>query len=327
MNRLFNKIKITQLGDGRNAIYEWFEINNIRIEKSWDKQTQTATILLPRNLKYNDKNIYEGQNPLLRRGDKVEIFGGYYPNLTPLFNGYISKIGNNVPVEILCEDEMFILKQSIAPNISYESVNLRTLVGKILENTNIPYEALDAQIGAIRTQKASVGLILQKLRTDYGLFSYFKNGKLRVGLAYYQSESNTETILFERQMIDTGNLRYLKKDDVKVKLEGVIIKNDNSREEYNYGDPTGELRTIFQYGGTKAELDLKANLFLEQMNYTGYYGSFLTFIEPKVEPGDFVQLDSYIYPERKGKYVVKSVTSEIGMGGGRQNIELERRIA
>jgi hypothetical protein len=327
MNRLFNKIKITQLGDGRNAIYEWFEINNIRIEKSWDKQTQTATILLPRNLKYNDKNIYEGQNPLLRRGDKVEIFGGYYPNLTPLFSGYISKIGNNVPVEILCEDEMFILKQSIAPNISYESVNLRTLIGKILENTNIPYEALDAQIGAIRTQKASVGLILQKLRTDYGLFSYFKNGKLRVGLAYYQSESNTETILFERQMIDTGNLRYLKKDDVKVKLEGVIIKSDNSREEYNYGDPTGELRTIFQYGGTKAELDLKANLFLEQMNYTGYYGSFLTFIEPKVEPGDFVQLDSYIYPERKGKYLVKSVTSEIGMGGGRQNIELERRIA
>jgi hypothetical protein len=327
MNRLINKIIITQLGDGRNAIYEWFEINNIRIEKSWDKQTQTATILLPRNLKYNDKNIYEGQNPLLRRGDKVEIFGGYYPNLTPLFSGYISKIGNNVPVEILCEDEMFILKQSIAPNISYESVNLRTLVGKILENTNISYEALDAQIGAIRTQKASVGLVLQKLRTDYGLFSYFKNGKLRVGLAYYQSESNTETILFERQMIDTGNLRYLKKDDVKVKLEGVIIKSDNSREEYNYGDPTGELRTIFQYGGTKAELDLKANLFLEQMNYTGYYGSFLTFIEPKIEPGDFVQLDSYIYPERKGKYVVKSVTSEIGMGGGRQNIELERRIA
>jgi hypothetical protein len=327
MNRLFNKIKITQLGDGRNAIYEWFEINNIRIEKSWDKQTQTATILLPRNLKYNDKNIYEGQNPLLRRGDKVEIFGGYYPNLTPLFSGYISKIGNNVPVEILCEDEMFILKQSIAPNISYESVNLRTLIGKILENTNIPYEALDAQIGAIRTQKASVGLILQKLRTDYGLFSYFKNGKLRVGLAYYQSESNTETILFERQMIDTGNLRYLKKDDVKVKLEGVIVKSDNSREEHNYGDPTGELRTIFQYGGTKSELDLKANLFLEQMNYTGYYGSFLTFIEPKIEPGDFVQLDSYIYPERKGKYVVKSVTSEIGMGGGRQNIELERRIA
>ena len=327
MNRLFNKIKITQLGDGRSAIYEWFEINNIRIEKSWDKQTQTATILLPRNLKYNDKNIYEGQNPLLRRGDKVEIFGGYYPNLTPLFSGYISKIGNNVPVEILCEDEMFILKQSIAPNISYESVNLRTLIGKILENTNIAYEALDAQIGAIRTQKASVGLVLQKLRTDYGLFSYFKNGKLRVGLAYYQSESNTETILFERQMIDTGNLRYLKKDDVKVKLEGVIIKSDNSREEYNYGDPTGELRTIFQYGGTKAELDLKANLFLEQMNYTGYYGSFLTFIEPKIEPGDFVQLDSYIYPERKGKYVVKSVTSEIGMGGGRQNIELERRIA
>lgn len=327
MKRLINKIKVTQVGNGRTSIYEWFEVNNITIEKSWDKQTQTAKLLLPRNIKYNKKNIYEGENALVRRGDRIEIFGGYYPNQTPLFSGYISKIGNNVPIEILCEDEMFILKQSIAPNISYESVNLRTLVAKILTNTNIPFNAINAEIGAIRTQTASVGLILQKLRTDYGLFSFMKNGTLRVGLPYYQNESNTETFLFERQIIDTGNLIYLKKDDVKVKLTGVIINEDNTRNEYDYGDKEGELRTIFQYGGTKSDLDVKANLFLEQMNYTGYYGSFLTFVEPKVEPGDLVELDSYIYPERKGKYLVKSVTTEIGIGGGRQAIELERKVS
>ena len=327
MLRLINKIVVTQLGNGRSGTYEFWEVNNITIEKSWDKQTQTAKILLPRNIKYNKKNIYEGENALLRRGDKIEIFGGYYPNLTPLFSGYISKIGNNVPVDILCEDEMFLLKQTIAPNTSYPTVNLKVFMAKIMEKSTIPFEAIDAQIGAIRTQSASIGLILEKLRTDYGLFSYIKNGKLRVGFAYYQNESTTETFLFERQIIDTGNLRYLKKDDVKVKLVGTIIKTDNSREEYNYGDLTGEVRSIFQYGGTKAELDFKANQFLEQMNYTGYYGSFTTFAEPKVEPGDFIELDSYIYPERKGKYIAKAVTTELGVGGGRQNIELERRIS
>jgi hypothetical protein len=126
---------------------------------------------------------------------------------------------------------------------------------------------------------------------------------------------------------DGMNLTYLKKDDVKIQIKGILIKN-NAREEFIYGDTTGDIRTVFQYGGTKADLDLKCNSFLEQANYTGYYGSFKTFLEPLVVPGDYAIVDSWKYPERKGKYLIKSVTTEVSTtDGGKQTIELERRIA
>jgi hypothetical protein len=200
-------------------------------------------------------------------------------------------------------------------------------MAKILTNTNIPFKAINAELGQIRLQGASVGKVLQVLRDQYGLYSYFVNGILRVGLAFYPADAKEAVFLFELMVKDGMNLTYLKKDDVKVQIKGILVTN-NAREEYIYGDPTGGIRTVFQYGGTKADLDLKCNSFLEQANYTGYYGSFKTFLEPLVVPGDYAIVDSWKYPERKGKYLIKSVTTEVStIEGGKQTIELERRIA
>lgn len=327
MFRIVLRVKIEQQGDGRGDTFYFNMVNSVSITRSWDNQTQTAKVILPRNVQYNKKNIYEGANAIMRRGDKITITGAYFPNETVLFTGYISKINNNVPIELQCEDEMFLLKQTIAPNLSYKSVNLRTLVAKMLTNTSIPFKAIDAEIGQIRLQGASVGKVLQVLRDQYGLYSYFVNGILRVGLAYYPSEAQTGIFLFELMVKDGMNLTYLKKDDVKVQIKGVLISN-NTQKEYIYGDTTGDTRTVFQYGGTKADLDLKCNSFLEQSNYTGYYGSFKTFLEPAMKPGDYAIVDSYKYPERKGKYLIKEVVTEISTtDGGKQTIELERKIA
>lgn len=318
-------IKITQ---SNGSIYYDEAVNEVTITKSFDTQTQTAKVVLPRNMKYKNKNIYEGDDALLKRGDKIELFAGYEPNLSLRFSGYISKINNNVPIELLCEDEMFLLKQKQAPNVSHKSISLRSFMDEILKGTNTKVEALDAQLGQIRTQNASIGKVLQVLRNDYGLYSYFINGTLYVGLPFQTNLAKEQVFLFERQMIRDGmDLIYLKKDDVKVQIKGVIIGSDNSKNEYAYGDTDGELRTIFQYGGTKKELDQKAQSFLEQMNYTGYYGSFTTFLEPQVKPGDHAIIDSYIYPERKGTYIIKAVETSFGVNGGRQRIELERRIS
>jgi len=264
----------------------------------------------------------------MRRGDKIKIIAAYFPNETVIFTGYISKINNNVPVEILCEDEMFLLKQAISPNLSFKSVDLNTFIGKMLTNINVPYKVdLTAQLGQIRLQEVSIGKVLQVLRDQYGLYSFFKNGVLRVGLPFYKEEAMKAVFLFEKMIKEGMSLTYLKKDDVKVQIKGILIKN-NAREEFIYGDPSGDIRTVFQLGGTKADLDAKCNSFLEQANYTGYYGSFKTFLEPLVVPGDYAVVDSWKYPERKGKYLIKSVTTEVSVtDGGKQTIELERRIA
>ena len=328
MFRIVCRVIIEQQGDGRSDTFTFASVSKVSVSRSYDKQTQTASVTLPRNVNYNKKNIYEGANAIMRRGDKIKIIAAYFPNETVIFTGYISKINNNVPVEILCEDEMFLLKQAISPNLSFKSVDLNTFIGKMLTNINVPYKVdLTAQLGQIRLQEVSIGKVLQVLRDQYGLFSFFKNGVLRVGLPFYKEEAMKAVFLFEKMIKEGMSLTYLKKDDVKVQIKGILIKN-NQREEFIYGDPSGDIRTVFQLGGTKADLDAKCNSFLEQANYTGYYGSFKTFLEPLVVPGDYAVVDSWKYPERKGKYLIKSVTTEVSVtDGGKQTIELERRIS
>jgi hypothetical protein len=328
MFRIVCRVIIEQQGDGRNDTFTFANVSKVSVSRSYDKQTQTASVTLPRNVNYNKKNIYEGANAIMRRGDKIKIIAAYFPNETVIFTGYISKINNNVPVELLCEDEMFLLKQAISPNLSFKSVDLNTFIGKMLTNINVPYKVdLTAQLGQIRLQEVSIGKVLQVLRDQYGLFSFFKNGVLRVGLPFYKEEAMKAVFLFEKMIKEGMSLNYLKKDDVKVQIKGILIKN-NQREEFIYGDPSGDIRTVFQLGGTKTDLDAKCNSFLEQANYTGYYGSFKTFLEPLVVPGDYAVVDSWKYPERKGKYLIKSVTTEVSVtDGGKQTIELERRIA
>ena len=328
MFRIVCRVILEQQGDGRSEIFTFDKVNKVTVARSFDKQTQTASVMLPRNVKYNKKNIYEGIDAIMRRGDKIKIIAAYQPNETVIFTGYIAKINNNVPIELLCEDEMFLLKQAISPNLSFKNVDLNTFIGKMLTNIKVPYKVdLTAQLGQIRLQEVSIGKVLQTLRDQYGLFSFFVNGVLRVGLPFYKEEAMKAVFLFEKMVKEGMGLTYLKKDDVKVQIKGILIKN-NAREEFIYGDPSGDIRTVFQLGGTKSDLDMKCNSFLEQANYTGYYGSFKTFLEPLVVPGDYAVIDSWKYPERKGKYLIKSVTTEVSTSeGGKQTIELERRIA
>jgi hypothetical protein len=119
MFRIVLRIEIEQQGDGRSDTLYFDKVNKATVTRSYDKQTQTASVTLPRNVQYNKKNIYEGANAMMRRGDKIKIIAAYFPNETVIFEGYISKINNNVPIELLCEDAMFLLKQAIAPNIVF----------------------------------------------------------------------------------------------------------------------------------------------------------------------------------------------------------------
>lgn len=326
MLRIRNAITITQVSTStqrRDKVLYFPFVNEIDIRRTFDNQTQTASIKLPRNLKYQNENLYAGINPLVLRGDKVKIECGYYPTLTTVFEGYISKVGNNIPVEIKCEDSMFLLKQTSSPNLSYSDVSLDTLL-KDMIGSIVPYTNVKAQLGQVRIQEATIAYVLNKLRNSYGIYSFFQDGVLKVGTPYYEAQK-TKTFLFEKVIID-NDLEYLRSEDVRIKIKGILINSDNTRIEKEYGDKDGDLRTVFQYRGTVAELDRVCNQKLSELNYTGYYGGFTTFLEPAMNPGDQAIINSYKMPERNGTYLIKSVNTSCGVGGGRQKIELERRL-
>jgi hypothetical protein len=195
----------------------------------------------------------------------------------------------------------------------------------------MPVKTIDADLGTLRINEASFGVVLEKLRSEYGIYSFFEiNTKvneapvLRIGLPFYEPKK-TKTFLIERVFVE-NDLNWITEDEIKLKVKGVLI-NGNTKIEKDFGDAEGDLRTVFQYEGNEEDLKRTCQQFLSESKYTGYFGSFTTFLEPTMLPGDYAVINSYKYPDRSGTYVIKSVKTTVGVGGGRQEIELERRVS
>lgn len=302
--------------------YEFDFCHSIEIKTSYENLTDTAKIVLPRKLSFEGKELFTGANAIFKRGDEVKIELGYFPELKTAFEGYISFVNGSLPVEIECEDKMFLLKQTTIKKYSVESTSLNDLLSEILPD-DIDFECLDVQLGSFRISNATVSKILDTLKGDYGFYSYFVDGILHVGLPSDASDTITGEFVFEEAIIDSDNLKYQRKEDVNIKVVAVSMQSDNSKKEVTVGDPDGAQRTFYTYNSTEAALKEFANLKLEEVKYTGYSGTFKTFGEPFVRHGDVAKLISTKLPERDGNYEVVSVTRSFTMNDAyRQDIEL-----
>ena len=110
------------------------------------------------NFGISSDNLLNIEPPLFYRGDQITIYLGYlidneildsnFPNPIQLhqhYKGYISSVSAGEIIELLCEDEMFYLKQLRIPNKSYNpDPNLNN---NNLNYTNpITYNGLDSTI-------------------------------------------------------------------------------------------------------------------------------------------------------------------------------------
>ena len=127
----------------------------------------------------------------------------------------------------------------------------------------------------------------------------------------------------------------------KTKLEVLItFANGSSTPQYfpKTGSATKENPIPPNTGGQRFTDTFPRGTSLEKMKematenlrrryYTGMKGKFTTFGIPYVKHGDNVDLIDAIMPERNGRYKVKSVKYTGGVGGLRQEIELDYLIA
>ena len=139
-------IKVTQRTNGRTEVLVFDFVEKYEWDSSWKNMTDKGTISLPKNLYYTDKDGAKHplagstanvggytENPFFMRGDKIRIDCGYWyetgdgaetkPPLTTIFTGYITKVNPKMPVQIECEDNMYILKQVLAPNMVFKQVD------------------------------------------------------------------------------------------------------------------------------------------------------------------------------------------------------------
>lgn len=328
MLKLSSKITFNA-GTDTELIYTY--VNDVSIVKSWSKQTGTGKIVIPRKIESEGKDIAIGSNPVFFRGSTVKVELGYDDNLKAVFEGFISRVKLTVPIELEVEDQMYSLKKKQVANLSYASVDLKTLIKDI--NTGVTNDINQNQeLGKVRiSNNATVAQVLDYIRKEYSIYSYFQDGKLRIGRPYYKESPTEYTFGFEDNIIE-DSLEYMNDKDVKIKVRAYGIRSSDNKIVEAYwpsNQAEGEQTSIkIDNLGSASDYEALAKRHYEAQKYTGYRGTFTTFGAPLVSHGDIVKFKSAKYPERETeKYLVKQVELKFGVNGYRQVIEVGEVVA
>jgi len=300
------------------------QVTGLEFESSFKEMTDRGSLTIPRKVRFFDR--YKVKE-VFRRGDAIAIYFGYSGNNVKEFEGYISEVSADIPVTIKFEDEMFKVKQ-LPVNFSAANTTLENLLKAIVPGYDI--DALEGvQLGGVRLPKTTVGPVLEKLQSDWGLYTYMK-GKQLVSGKYYADDSASETVAFhlERNCVSTS-LNYQKKEDVSIKIKCVsTLSNGQKLTVENIGDTDGNERQLSFYNITvKAELERLGKLEYEKYKVDRYDGSFTAFGIPSVRHGMKCQVRSTLYEERSGVYYIERVAKSFDNGGIRQEITLGDKVA
>lgn len=318
MLKLCAKIEIK--GD-KTWVFE--KITACEIVRDSEALTTTCKLILPRKVKWKG----ETSNPI-KRGDKISVWLGYDDNLQLAFTGYVLRKGFKAPIEIFCEDEMFMLKQTPCVKKSYKNVDIHTL----LKEQGLPYDIKvlgEQNIGQYRVNFENVAELLAHLKeNNIRTFFRLEDGKpvLYCGVLFDHGNEMRQVFATGVNIISDSSLDEQKAEDVKIKLKVVSLQPDNKKKiKVEIGDPDGEKRTLHCYGKTEAEAKAWGEQELERLKRDGLTGSFQTFGNVLLDVLDVIGIK--IDGERKGKYQVHKNTITYGSSGFRQDITLGARAA
>jgi hypothetical protein len=318
MLKLSARIEIT--GE-KKWVFE--KIAACEIVRDSDALTTTCKLTLPRKVKWKG----EASNPI-KRGDKISVWLGYDDNLQLAFSGYVLRKGFKAPIEIFCEDEMFMLKQTPCVKKSYKNVDIQTL----LKEQNLPYDIKvlgEQNIGQYRANFETVAELLAHLKeNNIRTFFRIEDNKpvLYCGVLFDHGNEMRQVFATGVNIISDSSLDEQKAEDVKIKLKVVSLQPDNKKKiKVEVGDADGEKRTLHCYGKTEAEAKAWGEQELERLKRDGLTGSFQTFGNVLLDVLDVIGIK--IDGKRKGKYQVAKNTITFGSGGFRQDITLGARAA
>ena len=175
---LTSEIKIGQ--------FTFRSISEVEIIKSIEELSDTATIKMPSKFIVRQNGEEKLVENALKVGDKVSIKLGYEEKYKGVeFTGFVVAIGSKIPLEIKCEDAMWLLRRKNITHAFNDKTPLKTILQKVVENTEIE---LSDKIPNVEVEKfiirnANGTQVLQKLKEHLALSIYLDSeGKLYAGL-------------------------------------------------------------------------------------------------------------------------------------------------
>lgn len=292
-------------------------LNFALVNQSWKELAQTAMLRLP-----NIKRLLEKE---IKVGNEVVIRLGYNDNLVEEFRGYVSVITPGTPMEFECMDEMWQLKQRSVTK-AWRSTTVKEVLQYLVPDAAL--EVPDINLQPFRLDKVTVFEALKKLKEEYSLVIYFREGVLFCGLAYQEDPGEVNYNLSGRKAnCMVGDLTFRKKEDVKIKVRAISIMSNNTKKEVELGDADGEIRTLHFYNLSETELRRQAEEKINLLKFDGYRGSLIGFGLPHAKFGMTANIMDYNYPERKGIYFIDAVKTTYSVSAGYRRVVTLGRTA
>lgn len=294
-------------------------VHSVQIKSSRKTLTDTAIIKLA-----NVKSLLDDSNKKINVGDRVEISLGYNGSNNLEFTGYVHQIKASSPIELLCEDEMWQLKQEHIEK-GWKKITLKEMLNFILPNSDTS-ECPNIDLSPFTIQPMSKAKALEKLKDEFGIDVYFRDKKLFAGVPYTEKNPSHIKYHFQKNVPTTmhqSGLTFVDKESVRIKFEAISKLEDNKELKVELGDKDGETHTVHFFNiKTKEELKKQAQIEIDKLKYSGYRGVLKTFGVPIPKHNDVAELTDALFPDKNGKFFIDSVETNYGPSGFNRQVEL-----
>jgi hypothetical protein len=304
--------------------WQFTALHSCKIVEDVASLTDTCELVLPKKISWQNAINTNGKPPI-KRGDAIQVELGYDGKLETRFVGFIRYVDAKTPVNIKCEDGMFLLKQKKFEPKAFKNASLKEVITYLLQGSGIKFELIDPSImlGHYRSQKNTVAQELQEIKERFMLNSYFRlnNGEnvLYIGLTYPLDGRKKHQFIHGKNII-SESFEYRDAAEIRAKVEAQSFDKKHQKIQLELGDKDGDVIKIRIDGLSKTELKKYAQQALDRYKQSGFKGSFESFGLPEVRKCDMVQLKAS--DGNQGTYLIKKNEIDFGQSGYRQKIEL-----
>ena len=225
--------------------YVFNSVNEIEITKSVENISDTAIIKMPRKFKVKNGNEYIYFEKAIKVTDEVRITLGYEGKYEGLeFQGYVTKIKHTIPLEIHCEDFVFLLRRKTISH-NFGRTTLKKVLEEVIKDIKPPIllsdRIPDVPLNTYLVKDKNGAQVLQQLKEELMLTSFVDDeNKLYCGLIEATNVGETSVYDLNYNIVE-NNLEIANEESKKYLVKySFIEKKDNSKIFVEIGDKDGE---------------------------------------------------------------------------------------
>ncbi len=306
--------------------YRLLGANTIEIKESIHSVIWTCRLAMPNYVitKQGGTKVREALETKIKIGDPVSVAFGYDGNNNLEFEGYIKNINHVVPLEIECENIVFLFRSIPIKKVFNDTLKsaleyLITEVNKakgtrIKLSDNVP----DVKLVNFEVKDRSGLWMLQELLDKYPMFAiYFKGQIMHCHMRYFVPSDDKVKYVIDKNTAESSELKYDDNpEDVRVIFEVKDVKGKVIKKEF--GSNTAEKIVTKRLSGVFTEVALKkiADQEIAQMSYAGFKGSLTAFIIPTLSVPIVANISHPEFANRDGNYIIGTQTKTLDTSSG-----------